>query len=221
MFVDLESLHLNNDQLPQKLASAALKFGRIRTATVYLGSVLHYYEAGAWQRAGIEPSLVAAEDINADILEHSLLTGEPIDSVVVVSASDARKDVLRRLKKYVKLVTLIGTGSDETKRSAHYFIPIHDVVPFELRPPDNVAEKYRRLIKAVSRASLTMDFVGMSRLQKVIVPEKVGIRDFLEVKKLIDDATNEGILEVYHEGGVVACRLNEKNELVGSLREAG
>lgn len=217
VFVDLPPEDLKKNEMPGQILKNALQFGRLQQMVVYQdqGPASGMLE---WQRLGFDVSLAARQDISMDILDRAIVTGTMPNTIVMVTDSCERIEILRRLKRWVSMVVLIAPKDvkETLKRSANMYVPLDQVY----EPAEGSASQddiYREIITFI--ATTNIPFVGASYLTRTALPQQLRTCSEAEARQALSSAEIEGLVVIYDHVGddgvsVKAVKLNNSNEYV-------
>ena len=222
VFVDLRFGDLKKIELPNQILKSAMQFGRLQQLVVYLNGLATMSESSEWQRLGFDYSLANRPDVSMDMLERTVVTAAMPDTVVLVTDSDDRVEVLRRLKRWVGLVVLFAPREvkEQLKRSANLYVPLSQInEPTEVATQDDI---YRAIIKFIATTSIP--FVGASYLTRTALPQQLRVCTNDEAHQALADAEMDGLIVLYDhidDNGttVRAVKLNPDNDYVQTVLE--
>lgn len=195
-----------------------MNFGRIQQSVLYQSDA----QNNGWQRLGFDVSSICSADVNMDILDRNIVSGSTPDVVILVTNNPDRVGVLRRLKRWVRVLVLISshTTTEQLKRNANVYVPLEHIIEPDVTV--DAAEIYRAVIKFVATA--TIPYVGLSYLTRTALPLQLKVCNSDDARKFVSEAEQEGILYFYdhqdEEGNTVkAVKLNPEHDLVSVMLE--
>jgi hypothetical protein len=195
-----------------------MNFGRIQQSVLYQSDA----QNNGWQRLGFDVSSICGADINMDILDRNIVSGNTPDVVIIATNNPDRIGVMRRLKYWVRMMVLISphTATEPLKRNANVYVPLEHIIEPDVTV--DASEVYRAVIKFIATTSIP--YVGLSYLTRTALPIQMKVCNSDDARKFVSEAEQEGILYFYDhqddEGNVVkAVKLNPEHDLVGVMME--
>jgi len=263
VYVDLESARpllddagLASTTFVERVLRLTRAHGRVVGAWAY--GDIDVEEAKALRAGGCETRLTiedgegSAPESIAIALDgiDGLVNGPQTDSVVLVTDDAQLSELVRRLRKAGRYVTLVGPQAAEAQpQAADRFVaveqlvagdveaePLPDAAPRReiraVRPGgpslDMAAYDWTRLVLLMRDLEAKMPFVGMRWLKnKVIGPHNVGAVTVGDKQVILNRAVDDGLIETYRVGNrdesgdpVTACRLIRAHPAVEAVLAA-